>query len=336
MKKSQSTFWIKGLLLFAPFILLTVVYLVDDPFMVLHHYNKYDKSRFFLNEHYVEWQTYLNNKDSVHYNSFLFGNSCTMAFQCTDWEKYLNKSDRAIRFYGNDERLTAVYKKLHALDKTHANIKNVLFVVDRNLLTKTTLNGTALSTLPPVMSDITDIQFQIHFIQFFFTPSYLTAYCDYGLFHHYRPYMKGIINTSKKLYNPITYDIYNPREKEISIKGNRFWIDHKNEFPHHCSHHIIDKPILFGEEKYILSEIGNICRKHHAEIKIIISPDYDQKQINPADVQALRQIFGKNNVYDFTGINTYTTDIHNFYDKTHYRPVLGNELLKRIYRNPNS
>ena len=60
---------------------LIALYVYDDPFMVLHQYDVYD-SDVKLNEHHVGWQIYKNNNDSVHFNSFILGNSCTMAFRC--------------------------------------------------------------------------------------------------------------------------------------------------------------------------------------------------------------------------------------------------------------
>ena len=42
--------------------------------------------------------------------------------------------------------------------------------------------------------------------------------------------------------------------------------------------------------------------------------------------------YGAENVYDFSGINEFTKDYHNYYESGHYRPSLGNKLLERIYK----
>ena len=67
-------------------------------------------------------------------------------------------------------------------------------------------------------------------------------------------------------------------------------------------------------------------------IRVLISPDYDQKELHPYDRKILQSIFGKENVYDFSGINEFTKDYHNYYESGHYRPSLGNKLLERIYK----
>ena len=66
-------------------------------------------------------------------------------------------------------------------------------------------------------------------------------------------------------------------------------------------------------------------------MKIIISPDYNQVRIHPEDVTYLKRMFGEGNVFDFTGINEYTNDKHNYYEKGHYRPLLGIRLMKEVY-----
>lgn len=99
--------------------------------MVLHSYKRFDNSPVLLNEAHVGWQNYLQNRDSIAYNSFILGNSCTMAFLTGEWEKYLDKDDHAVRFYDNWESLGGVRQKLQALDSVGAPLKNVLVVLDK-------------------------------------------------------------------------------------------------------------------------------------------------------------------------------------------------------------
>ena len=54
---------------------------------------------------------YLNNRDTIPIDSYIMGNSCTMAYQCHEWEKYLH-GGRAVRLFGNAESLAAVCLKL--------------------------------------------------------------------------------------------------------------------------------------------------------------------------------------------------------------------------------
>ena len=114
-------FIIKCVLFLVPFFVLAGIYFYDDPFKVLREYKKYDNDPIFLNEDYIGWKTYKNFRDSLHFDSFILGNSCTMAFLTSDWEKYLNGS-KAIRLYGTAERLAAIHRKVMTLDKEEEHI----------------------------------------------------------------------------------------------------------------------------------------------------------------------------------------------------------------------
>lgn len=79
-RSAAMRFTMKLSILLTPFIALLVVYFLNDPFMVLRHYNRYDNSPVMLNEGYIGWQMYMNNRDSIAFDSFIMGNSCTMAY----------------------------------------------------------------------------------------------------------------------------------------------------------------------------------------------------------------------------------------------------------------
>ena len=69
--------------------------------------------------------------------------------------------------------------------------------------------------------------------------------------------------------------------------------------------------------------------------------DEQKKYINGADVNDLIIIFsytgnyfleGKQNVFDFSGINFITNDYHNYYENSHYRPHVADYIMKEIYK----
>lgn len=341
MKKNSERnaairFMKKLFILFIPFIALLAVYFLDDPFMVLKNYERYDQTPVVLNEGHVGWQMYLNNRDTIPIDSYIMGNSCTMAYQCHEWEKYLH-GGRAVRLFGNAESLAAVYLKLKALDKAGATIKNLLLIIDKESLHNDRCLTGHSNILPPAISGISSFKFQKEFCQAFFYPNFLFPYLDYKLFHTYRPYMKGVINPYGSTRNPVTNDVLNPREKMIKEEGDKYWENRKGEFTKEKMKNYRDgkyreaPQVLREKQINLLQEIKWICRKHDTDVKIIISPDYLQVNINPADVKTLKRFFGKRNVFDFTGINEYTEDIHNYYEPGHYRPALGKRLMEKIY-----
>lgn len=344
MKKNSGgnaalRFVMKLSILSIPFIALLAVYFLNDPFMVLRRYKRYDQSPVQLNEGFVGWQTYLNNRDSIPFDSYVMGNSCTMAFQCPEWEKYLN-GGRAIRLFGTAESIAAVSMKLQALDKSGAPIKNLLLILDKGALQNDQLLTGHTNILPPDISGISNLAFQQEFCQAFFFPNVLCSYLDYKIFHQYRPYMKGVINPFGPIRNTVTNDVRNPREEIIKEEGDMYWEKRKGEFlKKECYRDgkYKESPKVIREKQLqLLHDIQAICRKHHTSVKVVINPDYNQINLNPEDVQTLKGVFGTQNVFDFSGINEYTEDIRNYYEQSHYRPTLGARLLKRIYATPRS
>lgn len=319
----------KMMLFTIPFWALIALYLYDDPFMVLHKYDLYD-SDVMLNEHHVGWQIYKNHNDSVHFNSFILGNSCTMAFRCREWEKYLDSGDRAIRLFGNGETIKAISLKLRALDREGAKIKNVLMILDRSSLSHFELRTGPRDILPAAISEANPFIVQMEFMQAFAMPDFLFPYLKYRITGKVEPDMK-LMNPYGRIRDPKNNDALNPREKQIEQEGEAYWSNRKKEFPERDGTVSIAAPAIFQRQRIILDEIKEILHRHGTSVRIIISPDYIQRELHADDRKILQNIFGKENVYDFSGINEFTKDYHNYYEAGHYRPLLGNKLLERIY-----
>jgi len=78
--------------------------------------------------------------------------------------------------------------------------------------------------------------------------------------------------------------------------------------------------------------IKNIFEKHNTKYQIIISPVYDQVPLEKQQIEQLELIFGEKHIYNFSGKNQFTESIHNFYETSHYRPHVANEILRIVYQ----
>ena len=76
----------------------------------------------------------------------------------------------------------------------------------------------------------------------------------------------------------------------------------------------------------------DILVKNHTNFKIVISPLYDQRKLNPQDLSRLNEIFGPGHIYDFSGKNSFTGDYHNYYETSHYRLPVTDSIISMIYR----
>jgi len=55
-----------------------------------------------------------------------------------------------------------------------------------------------------------------------------------------------------------------------------------------------------------------------------------------AQVELLEQIFGRENLFNFSGKNKLTESISNFYESSHYRPHVANEIMSIVYQEKDS
>jgi hypothetical protein len=127
----------------------------------------------------------------------------------------------------------------------------------------------------------------------------------------------------------ITNDAINPYDKIIEKEGEEYWAQRQTEFP--ARHYRMMDPSISPDAMAKLDTLSNIVKRNKTNLTLVIGPDYWLKQINPKDVAILKKYLGQDNVYDFTGYNNYSAEKHNYYEKGHYRPIVGNDKLKRIY-----
>ena len=79
-------------------------------------------------------------------------------------------------------------------------------------------------------------------------------------------------------------------------EGDKYWENRKGEFTKEKMKNYRDgeyreaPQVLREKQINLLQEIKCICRKHDTDVKIIISPDYLQVNINPADVKTLKRL----------------------------------------------
>lgn len=327
--KTFYTFLIKLSILFLPFIFLTTIFIVKDPFKIIKTYKEYNEYPLCLNQGYICWQNYLNNKDSLNYNSFLFGNSCSMAYKMGDWEKHI-EGGKAISLMGSGESLYSIHAKLLRLENMKIPVKNILILLDYNTLKDVTPPTKHTFILHNNISGSSKFNIQLCFLQAFLKPSVFIAYFDYSIFRKHRAYMCGIIGEKRLLRNPITNDLNNPREIEILRDSTDYYNRRNKEFPDPIA--IEDNTSIGTKQIVILKDIKRILDKFGSRNKIVINPNYLQYKMNHIDLKNIQKIFNKENVFDFSGTNKYSTNKSYFYDRSHYRPVLGRKILEEIYK----
>lgn len=329
LKKFLNFILIGGL----PILFLLLLYVYNDPYKVLKSYGNYSYSPVVLNRDYVSTTVFLKNYKKHNYNSFILGSSRTMAYKPDSWLTHLSNKDIPYAFDAYGESIYGIYTKLKFLDSKNIKIKNALIILDRDASFYLSGNHTGhLGIKHPITSGESYLNFHLEFIKAYFNPKFLFSFYSYKILGAYKPFMAGYITS-----RIITYDI-NTNERKI--------LDRETEILNNPKEYYLARSKLFykregekndtlqrinKEHKFMLMGIKNILDKNNTSYKVVISPLYEQIRFSYPDFYLLKNIF-ENNLYDFSGKNEFTDNKCNYYETSHYRPIVGDSILNLIYK----
>ncbi len=315
-----------------------ILYFNYDPFKVLYKYDSYIETNVPLNRGFISTMTYIKNKQNYDYNSFIFGNSRALVYRISDWKKVLPNSTVCFHFDAFNESLLGIEKKLDYIVKSGHKIDHALFIIDYFALSQTQLPTGHLFVMPPELLDNANF-FEFHktFFLAFINPKFLYAYFNYKLSG------KPSSNMQKNVLFenlPQSYDVISNELNFDSLENTI----HKNETDYYLrrQHSIFYKQdttiqkyypqSIFKQQQIILTHIAQILRNNHTHFKVIINPLYDQIKLNALDKDYLCTLFGTENVFDFSGINSITKNYKNYYEPSHYRPLVAKVIIDSIYQ----
>ncbi|AZQ61925.1 hypothetical protein EI427_06635 [Flammeovirga pectinis] len=320
---------------------ILILYTYLDPFKVIYDYDVLldakTKVNVTLNKDYVSTTTFIKGNKYYNYNSFIFGNSRSIFYQISDWKKYIDENDKCFHFDASGEGLWALEKKIQFIDKANNKLKNIILVLDYSTLTQVGPNDSHLRIIsPPLVNNSNLLKFHFTFIKAFSSPKFLYAFLDYKITNHFKSYMKSgfLLDNRERNYDPITNELRFDKFEKLISEGKYYTHERMKPFYKRNSKiEEISPQCIFNPQKELLSNIATITKKHNTNLKIIINPLYDQLKLNSIDLKFLNQLFGDENIYDFSGINKFTNDYKNYYENSHYRPHVAKEILKNIYND---
>lgn len=332
-------FILRTLFLLTPFFLYVVLYFVCDPFKVLRSYASfYDNAApawVNLNADYVSTTNYDLRYPTVHYDAFIFGNSRSRYYRVADWRQFLTAGVHPYHFDAHNESLYGLVRKAEYIDSLGRPLRFALIVLDRDLLPQTSSEPSRLKHISPQLENnalTARIGFHIATIKDWFQLRFARAYLEARLRHRLLPYMEE----QQLLLRPASYDpqtneeTYPLLEKQISV-GTYFTPAMLQRFEGRQQPDSTSRATIHNAQLRLLRRLQTVFRKHQTDYRIIISPLYDQVRLHPRDVALLRSIFGADKVFDFSGVNDITTDMHNYYEPAHYRPTAALRLMHRVY-----
>jgi hypothetical protein len=322
-----------------PTLIAGSIYIYFDPFKVLRDYDTFmvadTNGMVNLNRDFVSTTLFNSNNKKYNYNSFIFGNSRSLFYLVADWKPHLNENASCFHYDASGESLWAINKKIEYIDKQGNMIENVLLILDYPTLIQDVGREGHLSVISPALVNNSNlIEFHRTFFLAFLTPKFLYAYLDFKFSGKIKPYMKkgALLDDSPRNHDVSTNELRFDYYENLIVKGEYY--TPKRMKPFYDRDTLVQQfspACILENQKSILSNIKSIVNKHNTNLKVIISPLYDQKKLNNEDIKFLNQVFGEKNVFDFSGISKTTNDYRNYYENSHYRPHVTREMLKTVY-----
>jgi len=315
-----------------PGVLWAAAYLALDPFGVVWRHGDYCCAHGVqYNRDYVSTEQYLVHPARDSLDAFIFGSSRTDVYHAADWTPYIHSS-RVFHFNAFGEGLFGVATKLRWLDARGARLRHVLIVTDTGMLSTVGDQLGHLYLKDPRTSGTSPLAFHAAFLKAFATPKFLTAYADYRLFHRWRPYMLGFITPDEVGYDRALNERYLvSADRAIRERGDAYFADLERAHPRPRVAPAAAPAVIGPTQRRMLLDIASVLARQHSDYRIVVNPLYDEVPLNPADLAQLREIFGAGAVFDFSGANSITRDVHNYYESSHYRPAVARSILREIY-----
>jgi len=340
--RGMRRFIVRSLLFAHPILVAVGIYIWLDPFKVIHHYDSYFTSGginpIMLNKDFVSTRNWLNHYPRYQYDSYIFGSSRSMFYQMAVWSRCIDAPlSHCYHFDASGETLFGIAKKLDFLQKNKVRIHNALVIMDAHLLKEAGNSSGHLFMKDPLISGEGGLDFQLTCLREFLTANFLQAYIDYKVTGKVKEYMKKeyLMNDIAATYDNITNEIQEKeRDELIRTHPEKYYTPIERMFYPRSSNERQAPPVIASEQIILLRQIASVLSAQGSSYKIVISPLYEQVRLNPADLTLLQDLFGTGNVYDFSGINSFTASKYNYYEPEHYLPSVATAIMDSIYHTP--
>lgn len=313
-------------------------YIYFDPFKIIWQNKSQFESEVPLNRDFVSTELFIQHYKSQQYNSFVFGSSRTISVMAEDWMKYIPKDSKVFKYDAAGENIYGIYCKLRYLNSINdIAIDNCLIFICRDAFHKEMNSSKHLNIKHPLISQESWIQFHFTHIKVYFTFKFLLGFFYYKITGKINSLNEDIIQINKTHLDISNNQIYvDGFENELSKGEDEYYKKNNNLF--HIEEESLDKKAkriekegFSSETIYMLKEIKKILINHHTNYKIILSPTFDKIPFNKSALGTLNEIFPPDRIFNFTGTNWITENKYYWYENYHFRPFIGDSILKKVY-----
>ena len=319
-----------------PILAILVLVIFWDPFKVFFSYEDYyTKNVITLNREDMCYKLF-NKRNNENISNFIIGSSRSIPYRTNNWSKLIKqKPQNCFHFDGSAMNLFRATRVIQYLDKSTNKINNILLIIDINFFEGRENDNGHLVIQPPKISGVSKFKYYGTFIKAAFNPKFILDNIIYKITGKYYEFMGHHILRSRYYHvsNNLTGDVIFGSDKEIKKDSSNYYNKLLSDGVFYKRGKIQDTSAakIDNIQYTMLQKIKKIVMNNKCQIKIVISPLYSQIKINDRDKERLIKLFGKKSIFDFSGKNNFTEDYTNYYESSHYKPCVANQIMKFIY-----
>ncbi|MGL4997537.1 MAG: hypothetical protein ACRC5T_00900, partial [Cetobacterium sp.] len=264
-----------------------------------------------INQRYLKEKYILENKEK--YDSFILGSSRVGTLK---GENLKNGKFYNMNLYGGLPKEALSILKL--FNKNNVEIKNIILGIDDFAqYTNPESHDNDLSKFS--YEKITQNKFEIYKTYLLINPfNKLT----YNYFFGDKGNNVDILNTGK----------WSQPLKEIEIENNLE--KHNQDEIFKIPYSNLENISRIDKTMFEIKEIIDLCKENNIKLTVIFLPLHKTtfENNNPENLNAFKnRLLELTNYWDFAELNKFTENNYYWYEASHYRPILGELILKKIF-----
>jgi hypothetical protein len=327
----MTRFLLRVLLFLSPVLALLLVFVVADPFGL---YGWSWASRTAAADGCTDCRTmraYDEYRSRWRYNTFLLGNSKTMAILSSDWFEHIGVQ-RFFKLGTPGESVLNMRRKLEYVASTGASIEHVILLVDNKVLQN--VENTHPHFEGPVYmkslrsSDQTAVEQLAQGFRYYLADAYFLE--------HWSDCVSSVDSRRSNADGTSVPDGTGPFTNEVirTDMEERLMADtaaYVAAFPQPRIASGSSAVTLHPKDRVHLRAIKELLVRAGSDHHVIFGPEYNCAAMPSDVVEAFTSIFGKEHVHDHSADSAFCGKPIFFYEPNHYRPVVGRAMLEQCY-----
>ncbi|MGM9803013.1 MAG: hypothetical protein ACI308_02430 [Muribaculaceae bacterium] len=306
----------------APVFAFVALYCITDPFKVMWRKPWLHAEDNLANRSHISTQLLKANAECYNYDSFIFGSSISNYFSAQEWSKHLPQGSKVFHFDASCESFTGILNKMQFIIQQGLKLNNALIIIEDDMFTRHPQDKNILYASDPDLTKQADWwQFQqIHFTAFR-QRTFLEKY-----FFVPEPPGRPLDLVNNEYSNAATDSI-------IARTPEQYFTADKLSSIKSIYDSTMPLPTMMSQQNIAsLTQMADLLKRCGTHYRVIIVPRYMNPTPCCSDIYHITQLFGSENVIDFSNSLALKSNPKNYYDKlSHLLTSVCTSMIHEAY-----